>query len=524
METDENSDVITAVLADDVDSLRMCLSKGCQQNEIDKALCKASLKGNPIIVNVLLQNDKPKPNVRFTDDHNQRPIHCACTGGNVEVVRLLYQAGSAIHAADELGQHPLHIAAKLGHVDVVRYLLSRSAHINSSKTFEVHATPLHLAIEAKQLECVEALVESGRANLNCRTSRLEGGHTPLHMAVKCKFLKGARFLCDHGADINAGNTLSKTPLFFAASMEKPEFTLCLLAAGADVEAKTTHGWTPLMNAACNNRAENAEALIEYGADINCSGSKFTPITAAVTAGADDALSVILAAGANPNETTPRSEHPLLQAASIGNPHCVRLLLDAGADIDVRSPKDATVLHRCQRIKYGEARDEVVRTLIGGGAQLNVYNAEGYTPLHNCVFQTTLENFSLSTLKLLVMAGARVDLGRQSNKKIGRSGLFRNSPLCWLAWNNYIEAAEYLVRCDWYVRDENWMYLPGRSLEHESFNQKIRHLARQPFSLTSCCRLTIREQLRLSSEDREILTRIFQLQLPKSIKCFLSLEQ
>ncbi|XP_033763768.1 ankyrin-3-like [Pecten maximus] len=527
MESEDTAGVITAVLDEDVESLRRCLSAGCLQGDIDRALCEAALKGNPTIVNVLLQNDKPKPNLRFTDTRNQRAIHCACIGGNVEVVKILYRAGSAIHAADELGQHPLHIAAKLGHVDVVRYLLSRSAHINSSKTFEVHATPLHLAIQAGQLGSVEALLDSGRANLNCRTSRQEGGHTPLHMAVMCKFLDGIRLLCDRGADVNARNTAAgKSPLYLAASMEESEFTLCLLAAGADVDAKTTKGWTPLMNASCSNRPENTLALIEHGADVSFSDndSGLNPVSAAVTAGAVHSLRVLLAAGADPNTCTFTREHPLLTAASLGNPQCIRLLLEAGADIDVRTQRDATVLHRCQRLKYGETRDEVVRALIEGGAKLNVYNMEGYTPLHNCVFQTTLDNFSLSTLKLIVMAGARVDLGKQSNKKIGRSGLFRNSPLCWLAWNNYIEAAEYLVRCDWYLYDENWMYLPGKTREHETFNERIRYISNQPFSLTSCCRLAIREQLRLSSKDREILSRISQLELPNPIKDFLSLRE
>ncbi|OWF47023.1 ankyrin repeat, PH and SEC7 domain containing protein secG-like isoform X2 [Mizuhopecten yessoensis] len=491
MEAEVTGDIIAAVLAEDVESLNRCLSAGCSQVDIDEALCEAALKANPTIVKLLLQNTNPKPNVRFTNVRNERAIHCACVGGNVEVVKFLYQAGSAIHAADELGQHPLHIAAKLGHVDVVQYLLFRSAHINSSKTFEVQATPLHLAIEARQLDCVKALVDSGRANLNCRTSRQEGGNTPLHMAVLCKFLDGVQLLCDRGADVNARNTAAgKSPLYFAANIEEPKFTRCLLAAGADVDAKTTQGWTPLMNASCSNRPENALALIEHGADINHSDndSRLSPVIGAITARADRSLRVLLASGADPNASTSRQEHPLLVAASHGNPECVRLLLDAGADIDVMTSRDATVLHRCQRIKYGEARDGVVRMLIEGGAKLNVYNKEGYTPLHNCVFQTTLDNFSLSTLKLLVMAGARVDLGKQSNKKIGRSGLFRNSPLCWLVWNNYIEAAEYLVGCDWYLYDESWMYLPGKTREHELFNDRIRHLSNQPFSLSSCCRL------------------------------------
>ncbi|XP_060065720.1 ankyrin repeat, PH and SEC7 domain containing protein secG-like [Ylistrum balloti] len=527
MEVEDTPDIIAAVRSDNVDLLSRCLSEGCQQIDIDQALCEAAQKGNPTVVKILLQNDNPKPNLRFVYEHNQRAIHYACVGGNTEVVKLLYQAGSAIHAADELGQHPLHIAAKLGHVEVVRYLLSKSAHINSSKTFDVHATPLHLAVEARQLDCVAVLVDSGRANLNTRTSRKEGGNTPLHIAILCKFLEGVRLLCDRGADVNAPSSAGgKSPLYFAANMEEPEFIWCLLAAGADVNARTTQGLTPLITASLSNRQENAMALIEYGANVNYSDDDngLTPVNAAITAGADLTLRVLLAAGADPNALTRRREHPLLTAASLGNPLCVRHLLEAGANIDARTPKDATVLHRCQRIKYGEARDGVVHALIEGGAQLNVYNNEGYTPLHNCVFQTTLDNFSLSTLKLMIMAGARVDLGKQSNKKIGSSGLMRNSPLCWLVWNNYIEAAEYLVRCDWYLFDENWMYLPGKTREHEEFNQRIRYISSQPFSLTSCCRLAIREQLRLCSGDREILSRICMLKLPTQIRDFLSLRE
>lgn len=67
--------------------------------------------------------------------------------------------------------------------------------------------------------------------------------------------------------------------------------------------------------------------------------------------------------------------PLIVAAGWGNADAVRLLLDAGANINAMGEDHDTALHRAVAV---EALD-VVQILIDRGASIEMADADGYTP-------------------------------------------------------------------------------------------------------------------------------------------------
>jgi ankyrin repeat protein len=88
--------------------------------------------------------------------------------------------------------------------------------------------------------------------------------------------------------------------------------------------------------------------------------------------------------------------PLYVAAYWGKVEIARMLIDAGADVDVKDNNDDTSLHVA--IKYG--RVEVVRILIDAGANLNVQNNQGETPVHYAAM-----NGNPGIARMLIDAGA-----------------------------------------------------------------------------------------------------------------------
>jgi ankyrin repeat protein len=84
-------------------------------------------------------------------------------------------------------------------------------------------------------------------------------------------------------------------------------------------------------------------------------------------------------GVDPNSKTTNGEPLLLLAASVdGGEKVVRLMLDAGADVDARDGSGNTPLIA----SAADDRIKIVQLLIDRGADVNARNRDGDTPLTN----------------------------------------------------------------------------------------------------------------------------------------------
>jgi ankyrin repeat protein len=79
--------------------------------------------------------------------------------GNLEVVRLLLDAGADPSRADGDGHTPLMLAAGNGQLEVLQLLLGRGAAVDATNTHDL--TAFHYACSNNQLDCVEAMIEAG---------------------------------------------------------------------------------------------------------------------------------------------------------------------------------------------------------------------------------------------------------------------------------------------------------------------------------------------------------------------------
>ena len=213
-------------------------------------------------------------------------------------------------------------------------------------------------------------------------------------------------LLKDGADPNAENARGRTPLFEASADERNyEVVKVLLEHGADPNGRCSgvSGETPLFVASADGRNyEVVKVLLEHGADPNGRGGVFreTPLFAAAgSTGTAEIVRLLLENGADPNAEDDRGFTPLMQAATDGfDVEVVKSLLGKGADVNHRSPTGETALlqaagcfkdsyevdddkERVRRLAEEKEHYDVVRLLLDAGADVNVQCKEyGRTPL------------------------------------------------------------------------------------------------------------------------------------------------
>ncbi|MDA0336062.1 MAG: ankyrin repeat domain-containing protein, partial [bacterium] len=113
-----------------------------------------------------------------------------------------------------------------------------------------------------------------------------------------------------------------------------------LLAGMDVNV-TTGGYSMLEHA--DGNPDMVARLLQAGADANGSGGVTTPLIRAVGKGSDRAVSLLLAAGAQPDLADGTGRTALMVAAESGDEAAVQLLLAAGAAANARSRLGTTAL-------------------------------------------------------------------------------------------------------------------------------------------------------------------------------------
>jgi ankyrin repeat protein len=213
--------------------------------------------------------------------------------------------------------------------------------LSGCATDQTGNTPLILATWQGDAEKVTVLLSAG-ADVN--TSNREG-LTALMASTWGKTGRGdvtiAKALIAKGAKVNAANVYGRTALMEVAGNGNLEFVTLLLDAGADANAQTLSGGTALHEAAVNGHGEIARALLNKGARPNVSNKLGqTPLMLACTC-------------AGPRDTCPE------------RPEMVRLLIAAGADVNVKDARGNTAWHWVTGGTKAE-RDEVIRLLKAAG--------------------------------------------------------------------------------------------------------------------------------------------------------------
>ncbi|MBO0592880.1 ankyrin repeat domain-containing protein [Cellulophaga sp. E16_2] len=257
-----------------------------------------------------------------------------------------------------------------------------------------------------ELEVFELYLERG-ISVNYRTS---SGNSVLLEAASSSHLENVNYFLSKGADVNVIDKYNYSPLRYASFYGDHEICKLLIDAGADIEfmdsedysilaaslkradrqpqnaivvkhlieagvdlTKTINGVTPLYRACKIGSYEIAKLFIDAGVDVN-EPDENESVAIAAAANYPEIIKLLLSHGAHPSpfDKNVYNIMPLTMVAKCGNVASMKLLIEAGGDINDKKI-DPIIF---EAVKWGNA--EMVAFLIEQGVDLSRCSEDGKT--------------------------------------------------------------------------------------------------------------------------------------------------
>lgn len=197
-------------------------------------------------------------------------FHAALRETHLNIAHILLQAGADVDYNSSERPMPLLAAANSGPVRPLQFLIQAGANVNAVQQggYYRRITALHFACRdygSKEGPSIGDLLISAGADIEARThgnsDQVHDGDTTLHVASRNEALQMTSLLLSKGADVNAINTSSETPLSLAVGHDDEEMVRALLAGGAEITV------IHLELAVSQGSSSIVEVLLEGGADL-----------------------------------------------------------------------------------------------------------------------------------------------------------------------------------------------------------------------------------------------------------------
>jgi ankyrin repeat protein len=384
---------------------------------------EAAELADPEIIRLLL---KAGADVESPNREGQTALMTVARTNSVEAAKLLIKAGANVNAVEQWrGQTALMWASAQSQPEMVKLLIQHGADVKARSW--IRQWPRKVTAEPRP------------------QNRPLGGLTPLLFAAREGCTECARALVEGGADINLADPDNITPLLMATLNARFDVAAYLISAKADVNRWDSWGRAPLYSAIDYNTTprggrpdrpsldkttalEVAEMLLKAGANPNMQLKLFPPYR---SLGQDRGGDSMLTVG-----TT-----PLLRAAKAGDVAAIKLLLEHGAMVDLPNSLGITPLMAAAgigsttidirgRFRNEDTCIEAARLLIAAGADVNVRRDNGQTALHGAA-QWGWSKF----VQFLADNGAELGAKDQNGitaldiaeGKVGQTGRSANSP-------------------------------------------------------------------------------------------------
>jgi uncharacterized protein len=270
-------------------------------------------------------------------------LHWAVYRNDFALAKLLIEAGANVHAANRDGATPLSLAATAGHAEIIATLLGAGAGPNEKLPFG--QTVLMLAARNGNPAALTVLLDHG-AEVNAKEDLR--GTTPLMWAADEAHPDAVKLLIDHGADVKARSAA-------AARGRGPA-----LGKAGDPRKQQARGAGDQVDAAASGQGQAAAAQAQFDREGPADGGQLTALVYAARTDDLESVKVLLAAGADVNQTTGYGWSPLLVATQNRHYKLAAYLLDHGANPDLANNGGWTPLYLATDNRNIENGDYPVR--------------------------------------------------------------------------------------------------------------------------------------------------------------------
>lgn len=220
-----------------------------------------------------------------------------------------------------------------------------------------------------------------------------------------------RFLVEKGADVNKLDKQGYAALQTAARGRKDNLIPLLIELGADVNGRDRDGFTALSNATQRNHVPSIQALAERGADIELAvEGGFTPLSLAIDGGHFLAAKALIELGANVNSESGEDRvTPLMVASSwlavgdaarhielrqgLRSTDIASALIERGANVNAANAEGVTAL----MIAAARGNMPMLGLLLEAGADPNLKSKAGKAAID--IAHDSLNPDAVKSLKL-----------------------------------------------------------------------------------------------------------------------------
>ena len=346
---------------------------------------------------VVTSLDKKTNLLEAKDREGKTPLLTAIRYHHEQVIEQLIMAGADLQATNNRRQQTtLHYASYWGNLNIVQLLIEKNPNLLKAKD-KNKETPLFSAIACKHEQVVEQLIIY-KADLEARDNDQQ---TPLHYATRWGNTKIVQLLIEKNPSIlEAKDKYGRTPLFSAILSGNEQVVEEVIKSGADLEARDKYRQqTPLHYASSEQgNIKIVQLLLEKKPILletkNKDGN--TPLYESVDfvhwpdVGIDwynyESVKFLHGAGANLNTTNKNGKTPLHAAVSKSHPgdpreelennkRMVEFLLKNKANIAARDKHGNIPLHDAGH----NINCHIVKLLIDAGSDLEAKNHRGETP-------------------------------------------------------------------------------------------------------------------------------------------------